>query len=146
MAIKAGINMTITYHSIEDILRCLKQKGWYCNDNGRILYTRECDNYALQVEAYKSYNVAIKFLMEQHKESHLRAVMLVKENTNRGITVFFAGENVLIISFSKNCRKKLYGKGEFVDFPWYVEEIIMPLALHFEVESCECSQIGGIFE
>lgn len=145
MAVKAGINMAITYDSIEDILRCLKQKGWYCNDNGKILYTRQCDNYALQASEYKGYNAAVRFLMKEHKISPLQAVILVKENTNRGITLFFVGEEILIISFSKNCRKKNYGKGEFVDFPWYVDEIIMPLALRFDVEYCECSQIGGIF-
>ena len=145
MAVKAGINMTITYHSIKDILQCLKQKGWYCNDNGKIVYTRYCDNLILQRTQYKSYKMAVDFLMEQHKISPLQAIILIKEHTGIGITIFFTGNDALIISFSKNCRMKYYGKRNFVDLPWYIDEIIMPLALNFEIKSCECSQIGGIF-
>ena len=145
MAVKAGINITITYHSIKDILQCLKQKGWYCNDNGKIVYTRYCDNLILQRTQYKSYKMAVDFLMEQHKISPLQAIILIKEHTDIGITIFFTGNDALIISFSKNCRMKYYGKRNFVDLPWYIDEIIMPLALNFEIKSCECSQIGGIF-
>lgn len=146
MAIKAGINMTIQYHSIEELLHCLKQKGWYCNDKGQILYTRKCDNFILQSAPYKAYKQAVRFLIEQNEISPLQAVVLIKENTDRGITIFFSGKNDIVISFSKNCCKKIYGKGEFANFAWYVEQIIMPLAMQFDIQHCECSQIGGIFE